>query len=419
MSALLALYLVQHLLLPGHATHVAGLNSFRRLLECATGKLSAQAFASEIFGLYTSFVYLTPILGGLLADRVLGVRNTVILGAILLIAGHLAMAFDQSFLAALLLLVVGTGCLKGNISTQVGGLYADEDDEHRTQGYVVFSIGISLGAMLGPVVCGSLAQVYGWHAGFGAAAAFMALGLVTYLFGLRFVPANTPRRGRQAADAMTLDDTKAVLALTAVVGITVFQTAAYDQSANVGLVWIAQHVKLQTPLGNLPEAWFPSIDALAGILVAPVLIALWRWRARLGLEPSPLQKIALGAAIAAASSLALAAGAAQGITGQASVVWPVIAFIGFGIGYMHYWPTCLALVSRAAPTRMKGTLMSLSFLGFFFGNLAMGWFGTSYERLGPVVFWVCNAAIALTGCLLATLFGPPLERLLSSESART
>jgi POT family proton-dependent oligopeptide transporter len=267
--------------------------------------------------------------------------------------------------------------------------------------------------MVGPVVCGALAEAYGWHAGFGAAAAFMAVGLVTYIAGFRSVPECPPTRGGGPATSISRRDYKTIFALAAVVAITVFQTAAYDQSANVGLVWISQHVSLATPIGRLPEAWFPSIDALSGVLFAPALLSLWRWQEARGREPSPLRKIALGALIAAGSSLAFAAGAFQSISGQASLIWPLIAFIGFGVGYMHYWPTCLALVSRAAPVRVKGTLMSLSFLGFFVGNLAMGWFGTTYEHLGPIAFWVCNAAIAFTGFTLASVFGPRLERALA------
>src|SRR6185503_10296969 len=180
MTALLALYMVGQLLQPGHAEHVLGLGALRGLFELR-GPIGDQAFASLIFGWYSGLVYFTPILGGLLADRLLGTKATVVLGALLMSAGHVAMAFDASFLIALGLLIAGSGCLKGNISAQVGQLYPLAAESLRTQGYTIFSAGINVGAVLGPLTCGGLAAAYGWHIGFGAAAGLMLLALAIYL----------------------------------------------------------------------------------------------------------------------------------------------------------------------------------------------------------------------------------------------
>src|SRR3954452_11620622 len=119
MSALLVLYMVNQLLLPGHVEHVAGFAAFRAMIEGTFGSLSTQALASQIFGLYSGFAYFTPVIGGWLGDRI-GQRSAVVLGGLAMSRGHLAMAFDQSFLLALLLLIIGSGLLKGNISAQVG-----------------------------------------------------------------------------------------------------------------------------------------------------------------------------------------------------------------------------------------------------------------------------------------------------------
>jgi proton-dependent oligopeptide transporter, POT family len=185
MTALVVLYMVNQLLLPGHVKHIGGFSGFRAALESVVGPLSTQALASQIFGLYSGFVYFTPLLGGMIADRWIGQRNAVVIGALSMSAGHIAMTFDQSFLLALLLLVIGSGFLKGNISAQVGALYPPEDEARRTRGFVIFSTGINIGAVVGPLLCGLLAQVYGWHYGFGIAAIFMLLGLATYLYGYR------------------------------------------------------------------------------------------------------------------------------------------------------------------------------------------------------------------------------------------
>ena len=163
MSALVVLYMVNQLLLPGHVENIAGFAAFRATVESVFGPLSTQALASQIFGMYAGFVYFTPLLGGIIADRWIGQRNAVVIGALFMSAGHIAMAFDWSFLLALLLLVAGSGFIKGNISAQVGALYPRDDEARRTRGFAIFSMGINFGAVFGPLVCGLLAQVFGWH----------------------------------------------------------------------------------------------------------------------------------------------------------------------------------------------------------------------------------------------------------------
>src|ERR1700730_2194007 len=204
MTAVVVLYMENQLLLPGHVEHIGGFSGFRAAMESIFGPLSTQALASQIFGLYSGFVCFTPLLGGMIADRWIGQRNGVVIGALSMSAGHIAMTFDQSFLAALLLLVLGSGFLKGNISAQVGALYPPEDEARRTRGFVIFSTGINIGAVVGPLLCGLLAQVYGWHYGFGVAALLMLVGLATYLHGYRYLPARVQRRnyeGRRLSGA--------------------------------------------------------------------------------------------------------------------------------------------------------------------------------------------------------------------------
>src|SRR5438105_9377556 len=198
MSALLVLYMVNQLLLPGHVEHVVGFAAFRSTIEGIVRPLSTQALASQIFGLYSGFVYFTPVIGGWLGDRI-GQRSAVVLGGLSMSGGHLAMAFDRSFLLALLLLIIGSGLLKGNISAQVGGLYPIEQEERRTRGFAIFSTGINFGAVAGPLLCGFLGQRYGWHIGFGTAALFMLAGVATYLSGYRHLPAPVQRKVRVAA----------------------------------------------------------------------------------------------------------------------------------------------------------------------------------------------------------------------------
>src|SRR4029077_15523744 len=184
MQALLVLYMVDQLLLPGHVEHIAGFASLRAALESVLGPLSSQALASQIFGLYVGFVYLMPVFGGLLGDRVLGRRRAVALGALLMTAGHFCMAFEASFLAALVLLIVGAGVLRGNLASQVGDLYSSHDHRLETA-FQIYYGALNTGAFIAPLITRVLAQSHGWHYGFGFAGFGMLVGLVMYLAGGR------------------------------------------------------------------------------------------------------------------------------------------------------------------------------------------------------------------------------------------
>ena len=160
------------------------------------GPLGTQPFASHIYGLYTALVYLTPIIGGIIADRVLGQRRTVVIGASLMALGHFMMAFEPLLLFALLTLIAGNGAFKPNMSSQVGGLYAP-GDHRRDRAYSIFYVGINLGAFLAPLVCGTLGERLGWHYGFAAAGVGMLIGLVIYLLAAPILPPDDSRHARR------------------------------------------------------------------------------------------------------------------------------------------------------------------------------------------------------------------------------
>jgi POT family proton-dependent oligopeptide transporter len=411
MTALLVLYMSQSLFLPGHVEHVAGFTAFRAGVEAVFGRMSTLALASQVFGLYTGFVYFTPVFGGLIADRFLGRRRAVMLGAVLMSAGQIAMAFDQSFLVALALLITGCGLLKGNISVQVGALYAPDDAAGRTRGFSIYSMGINFGATVGPLLCGLLAQVYGWHAGFALGGALMLLGLATYIAGYRTLTETIPAANRmQPAAKLDAHAWRAVLALFGVMALTIFQSIAYYQNSNIALVWINAHVDLGLFGWRVPVAWFNSIDPLVSILSVPVLIALWKWQERRGGEPREIAKIATGAAIASIANLLLVIGSVTFV--RVPVLFPMLYDVLLGVAFLYYWPTLLALVSRAAPPAIKSTMMGVAFLTLFLSNITIGRLGGFYEHMKPTAFWAIHAAIAATGALLALVFARPLGRIL-------
>lgn len=411
MTALLVLYMTQQLLLSGHVESIAGFAGFRSMLESVFGPMSTLALASQIMGLYTGLVYFTPVLGGFIADRWLGRRKAVVIGAVLMSAGHLAMAFDASFLLALALLITGCGLLKGNISTQVGELYAETDGEGRTRAFAIFSIGINVGAVVGPLVCGLLAQLYGWHAGFGLAGVLMLIGLATYLAGYRYFPEDSSRaKTERPKTTLTARDWRIVGALGVVAALTIFQSISYYQNTNIALIWINAKVDLNFLGFTVPTPWFNSIDPLASIVGVPLLFALWRRQAEKGREPGDLGKIAVGAWMAAGANLILVV-AALG-SGRVPVIAPIIYDILLGIAFLYYWPTLLALVSRTAPQSIRATLMGAVFLSLFLGNFIVGWIGGLYESMTPAAFWAMHAGIAAVGGVLILLLKGPLKRAL-------
>ena len=417
MTALLVLYMSQALFMPEHIGHIAGFAGYRAALESVFGRMSTLALASQTYGLYTGFVYFTPLIGGWIADRFIGRRNAVVAGAILMSGGHIAMAFDASFLLALFLLITGCGLLKGNISTQVGQLYAEDDAAGRTRGFSIFSMAINVGAVAGPLTCGLLAQLYGWHVGFGTAGLLMLFALATYLAGYRYLSeAARGTAAREPAAPLTARQKRAIGALIVVMAITVPHSISFYQNSNMGFVWINAHVDRVVLGFEVPTAWFGSaLDSLISIACVPFLFALWRWQARHGGEPGEISKIGIGAAMASIANLVLA-GAAL-LPDRVSPVWFTLYEVILGVAFIWQWPTLLALVSRIAPQRLKSTLMGAAFLTLFASNMTIGRIGALYEHMTPSAFWMMNAVIAATGAVLAFVLRRPLTRIFAEATA--
>ena len=413
MTALLSLFMVNQLLLPGHAEHVLGLAGLRSLFEFR-GPMSDLAFASLIYGWYGGLVYFTPILGGWVADRWLGKKLTVVAGALLMSAGHIAMTFDQTFLIALLLLILGSGALKGNIAAQVGKLYPEDSESLRERGFTIFSTAINIGAVAGPLGTGTVQVVYGFHAGFALAAVLMLIALGVYLAGSRFLPDQRPARAAAAAGAppLTPEEKKRTWLLVAIIALLVPVSVTYTMIWNIGIIWVDQHVNLASPLGSVPASWFNSIDSFASIVVAPFLVGMWAAQARRKKEPAAMTKIAIGAAITGASGLLLTLGALTASSGKVAVIWPLLAWFGMGVGFMWYWPIMLALMSKAAPPQVNGTLIGGGYLALFFGSAISGWIGSFYDQMSNAAFWTLDAVIALASALVILALKKPVNRIL-------
>jgi POT family proton-dependent oligopeptide transporter len=324
MRALLVLYMVKYLLQPDRVDTVIGLGILKSFYEGIFGPLGVQPLSSHIYGLYTGLVYLTPIFGGILADRVLGQHRTVLLGAGLMAVGHFMMAFEPLLLIALLTLILGSGAFKPSIAVQVGGLYA-AGDPRRDRAFSIFYVGINIGALLAPLVCGTLGEEVGWHYGFTAAGIGMMIALLIYICGLSSLPPD-PRHKTSATERKPLDvnERRSVLALILLFLPTALFWATYEQSGNTISLWAEDYTDRYIDLivwkGEIPVTWFQAFNPFMIFAFTPFIIAFWAWQSRRGSEPSTVTKMALGCSGVALSYLIMA-GAAWTAGGDSAAWW--------------------------------------------------------------------------------------------------
>ncbi|QSA97000.1 peptide MFS transporter [Methylococcus sp. EFPC2] len=415
MRSLLVLYMTQHLIAAAQSgsSPVIGFEGLKNVLEALFGPLAVQPLASQIYGLYTGFVYFTPLFGGLLADRLLGPRNTVVLGAVLMALGHFLMAFEAGFLLALLLLILGNGCFKPNISTQVGGLYPP-GDPRRDGAYTVFYMGINLGSFFSPLVCGTLGQIYGWHYGFAAAGVGMLAGLFIYLAGQKYLRVEGESGGpKPASDTQPLSgaDWKAVGGLIVLAVLNIVFWAVYEQQGNTLQLFADSDVDRHIFGWEMPSTWFQSLNPAFILLFAPVLAGLSRFLAGHGRDPGSIGKMALGSALLGASFLILiAALAGTGGGNKMALGWLVLCTLVYTLGELYLSPIGLSLVSKLAPARLLGLLMGMWFLSSFFGNYLSGYIGSFYERMPRESFFLLLAALGIGMGLAIFALKSPLKK---------
>jgi proton-dependent oligopeptide transporter, POT family len=410
MQALLVLYMAERLLLPGHVENIVGFTGFRAAIEGVTGPLSSQALALQIFGLYVGFVYLMPVFGGLLGDRVLGRRRAVALGAILMTAGHFCMAFEAWFLAALLLLIVGAGVLRGNLASQVGDLYSSVDRRRETA-FQLYYGALNTGAFIAPLITGVLAQVYGWHYGFGFAGFGMLAGLIIYLSGGRDLPPDAVRSARSVRRKLSAKERRIVLVMMLMLPLFTLFWVAQTQIWNTYNLWARDHVDLVIGAWKMPVPWLQSVDALSVVVLLPPMLQFWRWQAARSSEPDDVTKLAIGCLLFGVAIAWLAGGPlVADLTGKVPLIWALIYHFLSAVGYLYFAPVAVAVFSRTAPASVNAMMIGVYYLSIFAGSIISGRLGGLYERLSSAQFWLIHAAIVAAGGLLILLFASRLRR---------
>ncbi len=437
MRGLLKLYMVNYLFVAsrqilqgseergiGDPSLVIGWQTIQNLID-SNPDTPVGAYASVIYGWYTGLVYLTPLLGGYIADRFWGQRKTVLVGGILMAIGHITLAFENWFFLGLLILIIGNGAFKPNISTQVGNLYP-AGDPRRDGAFTIFYMGINLGAFICNFVCGTLAAVYGWHYGFGAASIGMTLGLIVYVFGQKYLAPDNLKSNREikkieaqtdGAKGLTSDEMKRVWALVALCLLNVVFWAVYEQQGNTMQTWADEKTIWPVILGfQVPSTWFQSFNPFFIFILAPFFDMLWRWQAKKNKEPSSVAKMAIGSIILGLSFIIMVIGANSIGTEKGSYFWPVICTLLLTVGELYLSPIGLSLVTKVSPVKIVSMMMGMWFLSSFLGNILSGYIGLLFEKqilTAAGFFWLLTVLGVITG-LAMWAFKGPLKKAMSS-----
>ena len=357
-----------------------------------------------LYGIYTWAVYLTPIVGGWLADRFLGTHRSMIVGGWIIAAGHILLAGTElfgitagaavtlqtgpgallCFVGGLALIVIGTGFFKPCVSVMVGQLYGP-NDERRDGGFTIFYMGINVGALLAPLIAGTLGETVGWHWGFGSAAIGMILGITLYqafrsryLEGIGLPPKAEPKAVEEAAPRPPLSRVEwqrigVILVLAFVANIAFW--AAFEQAGSSMNVFAAQNTDrtlwglLDTPF---PATWYQSVNPAAIIIFAPVFAWLWVFLNHRGLNPSTPTKFALGLWLLGLAFLSMVFGAMDAQDGLAAPHWLLITFVVYTWGELCLSPVGLSMVTKLAPVHLQSLMMGLWFFSFSLSNLLAG-----------------------------------------------
>lgn len=361
----------------------------------------SQALSSVIFGTYAAGVYLTPIFGGLIADRWLGRRKAVIMGGSVMAVGHFMMAFESLFFPAMAVIAIGNGLFLPNLPSQVNLLYA-KDDPRTGSAFNVYYVGINLGAFLAPLICGTLGELYGWHYGFGAAGIGMCLGLLVYTWGGRYLPA-AAAQSPESSDAPESTDERGNIPLLIGVALAVMLfRIAYEQTGNTFALWSDTAVDRQAFGLTIPVTWFQSLNPMFVFLISPLLVKVWNARAARGCGVPPLERMTLGAfgvgvAYALLGILIILSGVAGFTIGW---MWMVVFFAAFTLAELYILPVGLGLFASLAPKRFAATTIAAWFFCSFTGNLLSGVIGALWEKMAPQDFFFIIAGICALSALM-------------------
>lgn len=377
--------------------------------------------ALALYGWYTMMVYVMSIPGGIIADKFLGQRKSVMVGALLLVAGHGILAVEEmwAFYTGLVLIVLGVGMLKPNISTMVGGLYP-KGDIRRDKGFTIFYIGINLGAFLSSLIVGYVGEVYGWHYGFGLAGIGMALGFVVYAWGQKYIS----HVGSYIGNSISIEEKEAakrplnkvekdrVIVLLLSFVLVIMFWGAFEQAG--GLMNIYTLEKTDRFIGGfeIPASVFQSLNAMFIIFLGTAVAGFWAKRKLKGKLASSLFKMTLGLIIMGAGFFFMTGATAQfEATGSSAMYWLVFAYLFHTIGELCLSPVALSFITKLAPLKYASIMMGVYFAMTGFGSKLAGLLGEWSESLGEYKIFTGIAVFCVAFGLIVLAIRPRLESL--------
>ncbi len=442
---------------------------------------TATAFA--IYGLYTASVYFMGLPGGWMADRLIGSQKAVWYGGIVIMCGHVVLAVPSTptFFIGLILVILGTGLLKPNISALVGQLYAS-NDERRDSGYALYYMGINIGSIIGYIVCGGLAEKVGWHYGFGAAAVGMALGLVVFHFtkptlkGAGVAPASpmTPAGQRKSWMAIALFlvalavvtglmlsgmlsidpiaiskgvtvaficifiayfcsiyfggklsgvEKKGMLALLLVCVASTCFWSGFEQAGSSLNLFGRDQVDRNIFGWEMPTTWLQSINSWFIILLTPFFVYFWLWLGRRLSTPAYGIKMGVGLVIMGLGFVVMIYAARAAADGNVTVFWLVLTYFLHTVGELWLSPIALSAVSKLSPKRFMAQLMGLFVLTYSMGNIIAGLLAGGFDPENvaemPSLFTTISIFVIGVGAvvLLVGMFTKGWEKELEDANA--
>ena len=375
--------------------------------------LFAQEHSSFVYGAYTACAYFTPIIGGVIADRYLGKRRAIIIGASVMALGHFMMAFEPLFYPALATIALGNGLFLPSLPSQIDDLY-ERGDPRRSWAYNVYYVGINIGGFLAPLICGTLGEVYGWHYGFGAAGIGMVVGLVIYLWGQKYLPDQRVGMVALGTDDAGLREPFSRPLIGLLVGIalavTVFR-GAYEQVGNTLALWADTGIDRAVGTFVIPMTWFQSLNPLMVMLMTPALLAWWSRKSASASRAALAYRMAIGSLIVALAYAVLGTIELMAGNAPASWMWLALFFVIFTFGELFILPTGLGIFARLAPRGQGATTVASWYFVIFLGSLFAGVVGTLWSSMIHAAFFLLLSGLGVTAAVLLVLLQKPLDRL--------
>ncbi|NOI56441.1 peptide MFS transporter [Vibrio coralliilyticus] len=385
--------------------------------------------ALDLYGIYTGLVYITPLIGGWLADNYLGQRRSILIGGALMAVGQftLAMPVDMlglgtvhTFYLGLALLIAGNGLFKPNISTMVGDLY-QEGDNRRDGAFTIFYMGINLGALLAGVIAGSVTDEFGWKSGFIVAGIGMLISLVmqmslaqSWLGDIGREPAakrDLAIKKSSKKEPLTKEEFDRIKVILVMSLFTIVFWAGFEQAGGLMNIYTQQYTDRMIGGFEVPAAWFQSLNPFFIITLAPLLAVLW---VKLGKrEPNSPVKFALAMFFLALGFLCMVGAVMEqggDTTVKTSMLWLVGAFFFHTLGELCLSPIGLSLVTKLAPLRLASLMMGAWFGCNAIANYVAGYVGSHVGELGAFAIFSGIAVTAIISGVILLLFSNTLVR---------